>query len=175
MRPKQQKLTALGTSPWVVVDFHSGAFGVGIGVNLSESADLTYSVQFTFDNPFKELDCTITRATTVATATFSENHGKAVGDDIQVNGIREDNLKGLFVIASVPSETTLTYTVVDTGSTSEKAKAVLYSVFTHPDLSSLTTKAEAALSQPPTAIRLNCTVFAVGTVTANYTFVDLPP
>ena len=119
MRPKKQTLDSQGNANWLPVDYRSNDFGIGIGVNLSDSGSLTYSIQHSFDNPHDDIDCVITRSGTTATATFKEPHGKAVGDSITVTHNREDNLKGTFDIASVPSDATLTYTVAATGSTQE--------------------------------------------------------
>lgn len=174
MKQKQQKASAAGALSWIPQPFQGSSYQSGVAVSLSEGATLTYSVEFSLDNPYKQLDCSISRSATTATVTFKENHGKAVGDSIQVNSTREDNLAGVHAIASVPSETTLTYTVSDTGSTSENAKAVLYTVYAHPDLSALSANAEAGFVQPPTVVRLNVTAYTSGTVTANYTYTDRP-
>ena len=172
MRPKTQTLSAVGNSPWLPIDYRGDQFGIAIGVNLSDGATLTYSIQHTFDPAFNAVDCTISRTTTVATVTFTSAHGKVTGDSIIVSGIREPNLSGTFAIASTPSDTTLTYTVVDTGSTSESAKAVLYSVFEHDSLTGLSVTADGGYTLPPSAIRLIVSAFTDGNATANYNFLS---
>ena len=172
MRPKRQFLDAQGNAPWVPVDYRGTQFGVGIGVNVSDGATLTYSIQHSFDEPELLLDCTISRAATSATARFKEAHGKVVGDSINVTGINEPNLSGVFDIASVPSDTTLTYTVSDTGSTDERARAVLFSVFENADLSGQTGKQNGNYVLPPSVIRLVITAHTDGNATANYNFLS---
>jgi len=173
MRPNQIKLSSQTFSDWQPVNFHGSEFGAGIGCNVSEGAVLTYSIEFTFDNPYTKLPVSISRTTTTATATFKEEHGKAVGDTITVGGHREDNLKGTFEITAATA-TTVDFTVADTGSASENGYAVVCTVFVHPDISGVSDNQEAAFDKPPTAYRLNCTSYTSGLVTANITFADLP-
>ncbi len=123
MKPAKQTLTALSNAPWVPVDYRVNGFGIGIGVNVSDGGVLTYSIQHTFDPVSAPVSVSIARVTTAATVTFDEAHGKSIGDSITVTGTTEDNLVGTFAIASVPTDTTLTYTVTDTGSAAESARA----------------------------------------------------
>ncbi len=172
MRPNKQTLDALGNSPWMPVDYRINDFGVGIGVTVSDGGVLTYSIQHTFDQVFERIPVSIARVTTVATVTFVEPHNKSVGDSIAIGGTQEANLKGTFDIASVPSDTTLTYTVANTGSTSENAQATPYSVFEHETLSGLSANSDGGYTLPPSAIRLVVSAFTSGNVTANYLFLS---
>lgn len=170
MKPKKQVLTAAGNSDWITNDYRVSDFGVGIGVNVSSGGVLTYSIQHTFDQTDTPISCTIARVTTVATVTFTEPHGKSAGDSINVIGTRESNLAGVFDIATVPSDTTLTYTVSNTGSAAENASAILYSVFNHDSLTGLSVNADGGYSLSPSAMRISVTAFTSGNVTANYIF-----
>ena len=172
MRPNKQTLDAAGNSPWVPIDFRVNGFGVGIGVNVSSGGVLTYSIQHTFDSVSDPVSVSIARVTTVATVAFEEPHGKSVDDSITVTGITEDNLTGTFAIASVPTDLTLTYTVVDTGSAAETAKASVFSVFEHDTLTGLSAAADGGYVLPPSAIRLVVSAFTSGNVTANYLFLS---
>ncbi len=172
MKPKKQTLDAAGNAPWHVVDYRISDFGIGIGVNVSSGSTLTYSIQHTFDNPFTIVPVTIARVTTTATVTFAEPHGKSIGDSINITGTREDNLAGVFDIATVPSTTTLTYTVLDTGSAAESAKATVFSVFEHDSLTGLSVNADGGYTLPPSAVRLICSAHTTGTVDANYYFLS---
>jgi len=172
MRPKKQSLSAAGSANWIPVSEIGAHFGIGIGVNVSNGGTLTYSIQHSFDDPQTTIDCTIARVTTVATVTFTSPHGKDVGDSIAVSGITEDNLLGTFAVASVPSTTTLTYPVADTGSAAESAKAVLFSVFEHDTLTGLTGNADGGYTLPPSAVRLTISAFTDGVAEANYRFLS---
>lgn len=172
MRPKKQTLAAVGSSNWLPVDFRGDQFGIGIGVNVSSGSTLTYSIQHTFDNVYEVQNVAIARVTTTATVTFDSPHGKVTGDSINITGTREDNLAGTFAIASTPSDTTLTYTVSDTGSTAESAKATVYSVFEHESLTGLSATADGGYTLPPSAIRLIVSAHSAGNVTANYQFLS---
>lgn len=59
----------------------------------------------------------VTRSGTIATGTTSADHGYAVGNKVLVKGAAAP-LSGTFVIDTVPTTTTFTYTVADSGSTS---------------------------------------------------------
>jgi len=50
MRPIQKTLSAAGVSVWVPVDYRQAPFEIGIGVALTAGANLTYTVEHTFDN-----------------------------------------------------------------------------------------------------------------------------
>jgi hypothetical protein len=50
MRPVVRTLTGAGVSTWIPVDYRQAPFEIGIGVALSAGANLTYSVEHTFDN-----------------------------------------------------------------------------------------------------------------------------
>lgn len=170
MRPKRQTLSALGSTDWIRVSHLTGAFAVGIGVNLSNGAVLTYSVQHTFDSPTLFIDMSIARVTTVATATFDDNHGKAIGDSIVVENSGDANLDGTFAIASVPTTTTLTYTVADAGAASASAKAALFSVFNNDGLADQTASDDGNYAFPPSMIRLAITAYTGGSATVNFIF-----
>lgn len=53
----------------------------------------------------------ITRASQVATVTFAAGHNFKVGDTIVISGATQADYNGTFEVASVPTATTLTYTV----------------------------------------------------------------
>lgn len=170
MRPKKQTLSALGSTDWIRVSHLTGAFAVGIGVNLSNGAVLTYSIQHTFDSPTLFIDATIARVTTVATVTFANSHGKAVGDSIVIENSGDTNLDGTFAIASVPTTTTLTYTVADTGIASASVKAALFSVFNNDGLTAQTASEDGNYAFPPSMVRLTITAYTGGEATVNFIF-----
>lgn len=164
MRPVTQRLSAAGFSPWVVLDRYVRGFTVGLGVNLSSNANLTYSVQHTFDNVLVEevLSTPITRVTTTATLTKT-NHGLSVGDFIQIAGGGAP-FDGQFSVATVPNQNTVTYTVLNSGaaSSSPDARAVLARVMNHDILNGKTASDDGNYIAPPVACRFIITTFSAG-------------
>ena len=61
MRPKKQTLSGEGSSNWVPVSQYVDGFGISIGVTLSDGADLTYSVQHSFDSTSDRREATFAR------------------------------------------------------------------------------------------------------------------
>ncbi len=159
---------AAGATAWKRIDPNKIYFGVGFGVTLSASANLTYSVQHSFDDPNANLICTISRTTTVATVTFPSAHGLTTADSIIVTGTNNSNFDGTYNVASVPSTTTITYTVSNSGATS--AINVIVSpmrVFSHSTVAAKTTQQDGNYSFPINAIRLNVTSYTGGVATLN--------
>jgi hypothetical protein len=52
MRPIRVTLTAAGVSAPIILDTYRNPFNVGIGVTASAGANLTFTVQFTYDDVF---------------------------------------------------------------------------------------------------------------------------
>lgn len=73
---------------------------------------ITIAVGFTADKTVA-----VTRTTTVATGDTTTAHGLVVGDMVTISDANAP-LSGNFVIATVPSASTFTYTVANSGSTS---------------------------------------------------------
>lgn len=159
--------SAAGASPWLVLDYLQRPFNVGLFASLSFDGNLTYQVQHTPDNPNKFKGVTLSRTTTVATATFAAAHGLNVGDSIVVQGSGDANLDGTFAVASVVDATHLTYTVANTGLAADTghAKACLMRVFPHAYLTALTAKADGNYAFPVWATRVNVTAYTAGSVT----------
>src|SRR5882724_12401563 len=95
MRPVRVTMNALGVSQWIPIDALESWFGIGIACIPSEDANLTYTVQHTFDfsqtNPNNSTNLiTITRAAGRATVTdFGPNgigHGVTTGDSVIIRG-----------------------------------------------------------------------------------------
>lgn len=51
MRPQYRSISAVAISDPIVVDHQQGEFKVGLAVALKDTPALTYSVQFTMDDP----------------------------------------------------------------------------------------------------------------------------
>ena len=172
MKPQKQTLSAVGSTDWLPVDWRGDQYGIGVGANVSSGGALTYSVEYTFDNPYDTVAVDIARVTTVATVTFAVAHGKSVGDSITVTETREDNLAGTFAIATVPSDLTLTYTVSNTGSAAESAQAAVFTVFADTNFSAISASANALINTPVSMIRTSISAFTSGNLTTNYIFLS---
>lgn len=98
------------------------------GIGLQTSIRTTTTQAVTVGNRYVEFTCekifgvynnygrsvsSITRSGTTATLTTSIDHGYAVGDSIVVAGATQTDYNGVFVIASTPTDTTLTYEVAN--------------------------------------------------------------
>jgi hypothetical protein len=167
MRPVTVRLSAAGTSEWVVVDRYVQGFVVGLGVKLSSNGNLTYSVEHTFDNILQDFKpaTPITRVTTTATVTVV-NHGLSVGDFVRVLNGGVAPFDGRFAVATVPDQNTFTYTVVDTGAAFASIYATICTarIFAHETLAAKTVSDDGNYVAPPVACRLNVTAFTAGYV-----------
>ena len=165
MRPTEISKGAAGYSAWVPTDWrpHGDA---SIGVTLTDSASLTYSVEYTLDNPNAPgVQVTWSRSTTTATITWTD-HGFTVGDSVVLYGGSEDNLKGTFAVASVTSANAFTVTVSNTGGTSGAVFAIKQRIFTL--VSGKTASLNTDITYPIAAVRLYITTYASGTATLRY-------
>jgi hypothetical protein len=166
---------APGISPWLLLDYLQRPFNVALMASLSAAAaGVGYRVEYTPDNPNQTRANTnnvvsLTRATTVATLTFTNPHNLVVGDSVVVFGSGDPNLEGngSVTVASVVSPTVLTYTVANTGLAvaSSYTRAIPLRVFPHDFMVALTAKADGNIAFPCWAVRLNVTGLSAGVVT----------
>ena len=169
MRPKKQTLSAAGSSNWVPISQYVDGFGISIGVTLSEGANLTYSVQHSFDNTSDRKETTFARIAGTATAVFKEPHNKSVGDSIVVES-SSSVFSGTHEITNVPDPVSVQYSVPILGDTSASGTSVLLSVFDNDDLKDQTQNGQGNYLFPPSAIRLTVSSYTSGVVEANYIF-----
>ena len=155
--PVNVTLSAAGSSPWIPLDWQQRPFNVALMASLSYNANLTYNVQFTPDNPHLTQYCVVTISGTTATVMFATAHGLNVGDSIMILNSGDAAINGTWNVASVPSATTLTYTVGATTLTTSlpPCQAVLMRVFNHDTMQNLTTRADGNFAFPCWAARLN--------------------
>jgi len=190
---QQVSLTAIGISPWVPLDYRQRPFNVGIQVQVASTVTAVgFTVEVSTSRWSKTpaglgggdnvIPTSITRVTTVATVVTPFNHGLNVNDTIIVfdsdptSSPNADSgattLDGTFLVASVVSATSFTYTVVDSG-TGAAGNFVSYIPIFHQAASTALTGATASLfaalaDQPATAVRLNVTAYTgTGPVTMN--------
>ena len=164
MRPVTQRLSSATFSPWIPINRYSSSFGVGLGVKLSSGANLTYSVQHTFDYFYNQrTDLSIARVTTTATVTMT-NHGLSVGDWIQVNNSGSTALDGTFAVATVTNADVFTYTVADSGAAASGGNTSIQTarVFNHADLAGETASGDGNYEFPPQAVRFIITSYTGG-------------
>lgn len=160
-----------GASPWVPLDMQQRPFNVALVASLSFDGNLTYSVQYTPDSPYRTTQCYITISGTTATVTFAAAHNLVVGDSITVLNSGDSAIDGVHPVASVPSATTLTYTVGTTTLTKAlpPARALLQRVFSHDYMVNLTARADGNFQSPCWAVRVNVTAWTAGGVTLSVT------
>lgn len=159
--------------PWLPLDYQQRPFNVALMVSLSEdAAGITYSVEYTPDNPNSSRAtqnpvASLTRAAAVATLTFAQPHGLLAGDSVQVINSGDPNLDGQQAVASAPTPTSLTYAVANTGATvgSPNMSAVGTRVFPHATLVALTARASGNFAFPCMACRLHVTAWTAGSAT----------
>lgn len=156
--------TATGTTDWLVVDYRQAPFNANVTVNISGTA--TASTLTTVDDPQALIaPVSITRSTTTATLTTSDKHGLTTSDYIRVGGAGAP-LDGLYKVASVSSDTVITYTVANSGVTSAAVTAMYTPLRTQPitALTNVTATTAATLSAPVRAVLTNVTAYTSGTV-----------
>lgn len=158
-------------SAWMPLDYTQRPFDVGLFVSADQAATTAtfgYTVEHTPDNVNDMKDVvSITRSGTAATLTASKAHGLVAGDNIVVQNSGDLNLDGSQIVASVPSPTTLTYTVANTGATKDggQAKASYNRVFPDATLATKTAKGFVGLTVPVYATRINATSLSAGVLT----------
>jgi len=172
MQPITQRLAAVGYTPWVPVNRLQTSFNVALAVVLSSGASLTYSVEYTLDNPHDPMnltqDFTLSRTTTVLTV-HKVAHGLSVGDWSSLQGNGGAPLDGEFQVASVVDADNFTVTVANSGLTAGNGVGWLQTmrVFTHSTLVGLTASGSGAFTSPPWATRLHVSAYTSGTADFN--------
>lgn len=86
MRPKSKTLTATGSTAWIPVDWPRSNFNIGIQIDVSAGASLTWSVEVTSDDIF---DSTVTPVATAALSPLDTGTGDEIGSiTVPVRAIR---------------------------------------------------------------------------------------
>lgn len=163
MRPVTQRLSAAGFAPWIPLNRLQRNTNVGLAVSLSSGASLTYTVEHTLDDLYKEYtDFTISRTTTTATVTQT-THGLSVGDWVYIKNAGAP-MDGFYKVASVVDANNFTYTVLNSGVASSGPNASMQKarVFAHAVLAALTASNVSNYIVPVTATRLTITAYSSG-------------
>lgn len=166
MRPVKITQGALGSTLWTLLDKQQAPFNVGLGAMITSGASLTYSVQYTYDDPgANPRRVLVSRAAAVATV-IDPDHRLSVGDNIVVIGTGSVVLDGSFDVATIVDANTYTYTVANSGPTADVNASTVVSmrVYSLTALAAQTTRKDANLTIPVMAVRLNVSVYASGKV-----------
>lgn len=168
MHPITQRLSAAGYTPWVPINRLQTSFNVGLAVVLSSGASLTYSVEYTLDDPRNPANLTqqftLSRTTTVLTVVKAL-HALSVGDWVNLYGNGGAPLDGEFQVASVVDANTFTVTVANSGRSAGNGVGWLQTmrVYTHASLVALTASGSGSFTSPIFATRLHVSTYGSGT------------
>jgi hypothetical protein len=178
VRPVRVVLNAVGASAWIPIDYTEAWFGVGVAVVPSEDSNLNYTVQHTFDSvdPFDYQNTiplvTIARATTTATVTdlgpYGIGHGLTTGDSVIITSSGSPTVLDSQAPAppfppigtigwtvTVVNTTSYTYTVANSGPTSDNGNAKVARLRVFPStLAAQTARGTVTYNYPVRAIRL---------------------
>lgn len=171
--PARVVLSAVGNSAWVPLDYIQHPFQVTMAGLLSSTGNLTWGVQYTYDEmnwdtaePVK-----ISRTTTVATVTWA-NHDMVTGDSVIIGSADSSNLNsaqdsGGRPIAqdiTVVDDNTFTYVVANSGAAADLgfAKALRFRVFPHSILAALTVRSDSNFNLPCKGLRFKITAYTAG-------------
>ncbi len=179
MRPVQQSIGATGPSGWIRMDSNQAPFDVGFRCAVGPTGSMTYKVEHAFCDMLPQTDVTLARTTTTATLTFrsitdgngvvtaAQGHGLVVGDSVLVSGVGVP-FDGQYTVATVPTVTSITYMVLNTGLSSNALACTevwrLY-VGTNSGVTGATASTDGNYAFPVEFVRANVTVWASGTLT----------
>lgn len=183
MHLSSQTLAAVADSPWMIPNPYLLTPGLGLGLTFSASANMTVSVQYTYDDPMQNLrPVTITRVAAVATIN-DPGHNLNVGDNVQVSQDPSGTFGPVptpaggpvvqptsYDVASVVDANNYTVAVPNAGSLGPVAAFLQsFRIFTHPVLQNISgtppAKTDSNFNFQIGAFRLKCTVWAAGTAT----------
>ena len=180
MHLSPQTLAANGSSPWIIPGPMMVSPGLGLALTFSFNANLTATVQHTFDDPEQTPRAvTLARAGTVLTVTDA-GHNLIVGDNIllsnpnkDANNIWDGGAAGgtPYDIATIVDANNYTVTVANSGSAAGTGAVQSFRVFNNDDA-----RLVGVAGNPPTrvdgnyafqigACRLKCTGYTAGTAT----------
>lgn len=161
----RQTLSAAGSSAWMSPS-RVLAMGLGLGLTFSPDANMTVSVQHTFDVP--DTPRTVSVSRTGTTATITDNaHGLSTGDNVIISA-NDPTFAGSFDI-TVTDANTYTITVPNVGATASTPTLQSFRVFNNSTLSGVSgsppTKLDGNYAFPIAACRLKCTTYVAGFAT----------
>lgn len=183
MHLSPQTLAAVADSPWMIPNPYLLTPGLGLGLTFSFNANLTASVQYTYDDPMQNLrQVTINRAAGVATIT-DNGHNLNVGDNVLISQDPSGTFGPVptpaggpvvqpasYDLATVVDANNYTVAVPNSGSVGPVVAFLQsFRVFPHPVLNNISgsppARTDSNVAFQIGALRLKCTVWAAGTVT----------
>lgn len=178
MKLPEYTLSANGNTPWISVNpwLINGAT-VGLALTFSPDANLTASVQYTYDDPMQTPKAvTLARSGTSLTVTLA-GHGLNTGDNVILSNPNGDanNIWGSgnpgtsYDVASVTDDNNFVVTVANTGAAAAGGSVQTFRVFTHPTLGNQVgappTRIDGGFSWQIGAFRLKVSGYTAGTAT----------
>jgi hypothetical protein len=163
-------LRADGNSEWIRLNWEQNNFQVSLAGLVFESANLSWTVQHTYDDFNVKRPVSIARVTTTATVTDTGpdglGHRLTTGDCVIIQQTGSSNLDTPEAGAeiTVVDATSYTYTVLDTGVTAATGLATPLRIFPHAVLAAETARADGVYTSPVTGCRLNVASFVAGGV-----------
>jgi hypothetical protein len=173
VRPVLQTISAVGNTPWIPIDYLDSTFSASAAVSLSSGGALTYNVQITYDDPGPNARHTVSVSRAATTATVIDTaHGLVAGDSVVISSSGSSVLDGTFAVAAVTDANTYTYTVANSGPTTDQGNTWANNLRVFPtstaNLTGATTRQAAGWTLPFQAIRLNVSLYTSGVATMVY-------
>jgi hypothetical protein len=159
-----QQLAAAGATPWMAPQ-RILAFGLGLGLTFSVDANMTVTVQHTFDTPQTARTVSITRVGTTATIN-DPLHGLNTGDNIIISA--SDTTFGGSWDITIVDLNNYTITVPNSGATSSTPTLQSFRVFPNDNANLVNVsgtpppKADGNYAYPIAAVRLKATAYTAG-------------
>lgn len=161
-------LSAAGFSEWVDLDYRQKAVSTTIQTLISNSASLTFDVDYTLQDPNAiPIYVTASQTTTTITVTFPSAHYLLVGDYVNLmqTGTAMD---GEYSVTAVSSATVVTLTASSRSATGGQfTQVVTCAVGTLPNMSALSASKDTTLLAPYNAVRLRVATYTSGSVWAH--------
>lgn len=171
--PARVILSALGNSAWVPLSYIHTPFDTTMACILSSDGNLTYSVQYTYDQMDNSEDvlATFSRTTTTVTVIYPL-HGLSTNDsvityasgDANIDSLKDSGNRPIAQDITVVDVNTFTYTVANTGLTAGSLNVKRFRIFPHAVLTTLTTRQDSNFNLPCSGVRLKVTAFTAGKV-----------
>jgi hypothetical protein len=168
MRPITLRMSAAGYSAWVPINRMQQSFVIGLAVNISTGATMTFSVQYSLDDPNDPMNLTqvftLSRSTTTLTVTKTA-HGLIVGDSVKLWGNGGAPLDLTSNVVAITDLNNFTVTVADSGLSAGNRVGWLQTMraLAFADMAAKSASLTGRLELPVTAVRLNVSAYTSGT------------
>lgn len=180
MHLSPQTLAAAGDSSWIIPHPLPLSTDIGLVLTFSSNANLTASVQYTYDDPMQNPRAvTLTRVAAVLTVN-DPGHNLNVGDSISLSNPTKDAADiwdgnpaqggANYDVATIVDQNNYTVAVANAGSLGPANGAVRsFRLLTHATLKNIAgappARIDGSIDWPVGAIRLNVSAYTAGTAT----------